>query len=148
MIEDTPSLWMLVQVQPEQVTQYWDVLKVALPARIGGEYPGRVYAALLKGQFQCWAMFGQEETNKPVLICYTSVTDDQVLGTTALVIHSVYGLEKVPHEGYLEGFKTLQKFATGRDCNQIVFYTDEALFIRMAKELGFTASYVYFIKEV
>ena len=133
---------MLTHLLPEQVADFWDIIKYALEESlppIAGESPdkmNRVLSAALSGSLDVWASYTKEEVNKFEGIVTTQFLYDDASNAKNLLIYSIYGYEKINRSSWFQGLDTLVKYAKGNNCNQIIAYSSIKDIIDTAKTLG------------
>lgn len=141
---------MLVQLLPDQVSRFWDIIKFAVDESlppIVGEHPdrlNRILSSILSGKTQCWASY-RRENEKIVFegICLTKFLYDEASNTKNLLLYSVYGYEKTENEAWAEAFIATSKFAKANGCNEVVGYTNVDHLIEKAKLFGGNTEYTY-----
>jgi len=141
---------MLTKLLPDQVSAFWDVIKFAIEESLPpvvGEGPdkmNRILTTLLCGRAQCWASYNKvDETRKFEGLVVTKIVLDEISNTKNLLIYCLYGYEEVNKKSWLEGLKTLVKFATAQDCSRIIGYSDVPLLLRLAERLGGETKYSF-----
>lgn len=139
---------MLTHLLPDQIAKFWDIIKYAieesLPPTVG-EHPdkmNRILSSLLSGKTQCWASYQRnEEGAKFEGIVLTQVLYDDASNTKNLLIYCLYGYNPVEEYSWINGIKSLAKYARGQGCGQVIAYTDVPYMIEMTKKLGGEAKY-------
>ena len=147
---------MLVQLLPEQVSEYWDmigdsIVKSMPPADFGS--PNRMFnilTSLMLGNMQCWfVMSSPEITGENIVAIVTTVV--QGGGPTEiknLEVYTLFARRELTKSLLSDAFKTLKKFAKSRDCYRIIAYSDVDKIINIAEELGGEAKYRFITLEV
>lgn len=138
---------MLVMLMPDQIMKYWylvrEGLEETLPPYVTNS-PNKmedIQMGLLIGKAQCWLFISEEPTVKCVVI--TRTIQDDLTDSAIFEITSLRSFHKILGEEWIEGFETLRKYATGRGCSKIVFYSDNELMLKITSKLGFKPTYVY-----
>ncbi len=141
---------MLTRLTPEQVSNFWDVIKYAVEESlppITGEHPDRmnhILSALLSGKAQCWASYARiGEVGKFEGIVLTRILVDDLSMTKNLLIYCLYGYEEVEEGSWLTGLKALIKFAKSRNCSRIIAYSEIPYIIKLASKLGAETNYTF-----
>lgn len=119
---------MIVQLQPEQVTHYWDGIKLALTEanRIEFEYREKflnhALSNLLSGRFQCWVVFDWDdaETRRIYAIVVTSLVESKLYNSISLYIDCLYAFRKMSQEIIDDGIQKLKQYALNSGCSEIV----------------------------
>ena len=139
---------MLTKLLPEQVSKFWDIIKYAIEESlppIAGENPdrmNRILTAALSGSVICWASYTREEgTSKFEGILITKLLYDDVSDTRNLLIYCIYGYESVSDSSWLDGLKSILKYAASKRCNQIIAYTTSPYIVKLVNDLGGDSSY-------
>lgn len=146
---------MLVQLLPDQISKFWDVIKFAveqsLPPTVG-ERPGRmnrILSAALSGRIDVWASYVKEEnSNRLEGIMLTKFLYDDASDTRNLLIYCIYGYDRVSSSTWTHGLKTLVKYAKSKGCAQIVAYTSLPYLVKLTKRLGGKADYTFLSFDV
>ena len=134
---------MLTRLLPDQISQFWDVIKYAIEQSlppIAGESPGRmnrILTSLISGGSDCWASYtidGDQRRFEAIVI--TKMLYDDVSDTKNLLIYCLYGYEIVDRSSWASGLKSLVKYASGKGCHNIVAYTDVPGIVDLVKRLG------------
>jgi hypothetical protein len=141
---------MLTRLLPEQVSEFWDVIKFGIEhslAPIAGEHPdkmNRVLASLLSGTAQCWASYVKDEGNvKFEGILVTKMLYDEVSDTKNLLLYCVYGYTNVEQSTWINGLVKVTKYAKAKGCSNIVAYTDVPYLIKIASDLGANTKFTF-----
>ena len=141
---------MLVKLLPEQVAEFWDIIKFAVEESlppIVGDHPdkmNRILSSLLSGKTECWASYRRgEEGTVFEGICLTKIIYDDASDTRNLLLYCIYGYEKTLEEAWMEAFRSVAKYAKAKGCNDIVGYTDVPYLIEKAKLFGGDTSYTF-----
>lgn len=138
---------MLVLLLPDQVMHYWNLIKdglvQTLPPYVTNS-PHKIEEMMMGfilGKAQCWVYVSEGPKVKVIMVTrniHDDFTDSDILEITSLVSE-----DKVTGEEWIDGFETLRKYAKGRKCDKIVFYTDNELILKITKKLGFNPTYIY-----
>jgi len=141
---------MLLRLMPDQIANYWDVIKYALEESlppIAGEHPdkmNRILSSLIGGSSQCWVSYEKKEDTKRFEgVVVTQIIKDEISDTTSLLLYSVYGYDYVSEETWKKGFETLVRWGMSRGCTRIIGYTDSDRLIQIVKSLGGTATHTF-----
>ena len=141
---------MLNRLLPEQISNFWGVIKYAIEQSlppIVGEHPdkmNRVLSAALSGKVDVWASYVKDgEGNRFEGIMLTQILYDDASNTRNLLIYCLYGYDVVSKETWLNGLVSLVKYAKSRNCVQIIAYTDVPSLIDLVKNLGGEAKYTF-----
>ena len=142
---------MLTRLLPDQISEYWDIISPAIEASLPPiasgkeERMNRVLMSLLSSQSQCWAGYRVDDNEKRVFegIMVTKIYHDYISNCKSLLIYSLYSYSKVSKRTWLNGFKSIIKYAMSHDCEDIVAYTSVPFLIDMAKKLGGNVDYTF-----
>ena len=141
---------MLTKLLPDQISAFWDILKYAIEESIppivskNPNSMNNILASLLCGRAHCWASYTKgEEGNRFEGIVITKILYDDISDTKNLLLYCLYGYEDVDKKSWIDGFKSLIKFATAQGCSQIIGYSDVPLMIRLANKLGGETKYTF-----
>lgn len=146
---------MLTRLLPEQVSKFWDVIKFAveesLPPTVG-EHPdkmNRVLSSALSGELSVWAShITVGDVKKFEAILCTRIMHDDVSNTRNLLIYCFYGYEVIDKMSYVEGIRTLVKYASSKKCSRIIAYTDNDYIKKVVNYLGGEARYTFLSFDV
>jgi len=141
---------MLIKLLPEQVSTYWNIIKYAveesLPPTVH-DHPdklNRVLAAALSGKIDVWASYIRGETKVSFEgIVLTQVLYDDASDTRSLLIYCLYGYSSVSKDSWMNGFKTLVKYAKSQRCVKITAYSSVSFINDLAKSLGANTDYTF-----
>jgi hypothetical protein len=141
---------MLTKLMPDQVSNFWDVIKYAIEESlppIVGEHPdkmNRILSSILCGKTDCWASYRKDKDNIIFeAVCLTRFIYDDASCTRNLLIYCLYGYEKTVEKSWSEAFLALAKYAKFHKCNEIVSYTDVPYMIDKAKAFGGDTRYTF-----
>lgn len=141
---------MLTILTPEQVSNFWDIIKYAIEQSlppIVGDHPdkmNRILSSLLSSQTQCWASYTRiGDTPKFEGIVLTKMIYDDASDTKNLLIYCLYGYEEVAKESWVKGLVSLIKYANSKECEQIIAYTEIPYIVEVAKQLGGETKYTF-----
>jgi hypothetical protein len=132
---------MLLQLLPEQVANYWDIVKFAVEESFPPTVKTRpdmnkILESLLGGSMIAWVSI--DDNSKKILgIVTTTISEDICTGTKNLVIYSVYALaEKVGRKNWADGYEAIMKYAKSLGCTHVVGYTKVNAIKQVAKFFG------------
>lgn len=141
---------MLVKLLPDQISRFWDIIQYAieesLPPIAGDDEDrmNKILMSLLGGKSQCWASYVKDgDVPRFEGIVVTRILYDDVSDTRNLLIYCLYGYEKVSRSAWLNGLKTLVKFAASKNCYRIIGYTSEPFIVKTVERLGGEAKYTF-----
>jgi hypothetical protein len=125
---------MVVKLCPDQIKQHWDLINQVFDVSFP-ESAMRTKTALLRDLTldvaNCWFYYdGNPEEVKAVFI--TRLNDDYTVGRKTLTIIASQALTHGGDEMFLECFSVVKKFAQGKDCEFIDFYTDNPAILKYA----------------
>jgi len=136
---------MLIRLLPEQISAYWDVISKtierSLPPTVtySPNVLNKILKALLVEDMICWAASENAgEKMKVVGFIVTTFVADAITGDESLLIYSMSGLGEpvIDNAIWIDGLKTLHKFAKASSCSKIVGYTDVRGVINFVKRMG------------
>jgi hypothetical protein len=141
---------MLTKLLPDQISKFWDIIKYAieesLPPTVG-ESPNKmnkILSSCLSGKIDVWASYNRKEDSaKFEGLVLTRILFDEASETKNLLIYCLYGYEMVDKKSWIDGYKTILKYANSRKCSQIVGYTNVPLIIEVVKKLGGESNYTF-----
>jgi hypothetical protein len=143
---------MLLQLQPEQVSKYWDAIKFAL---IDGLPPHEertpetlnyILEALIVKDMICWASVIELEEMKYKLegIVITQMLKDASTKTKNLLIYLVYSFEKdSKFASWVDGLDLIKKYARSIECTNIVAYTRNKQLAAFVSRMGGDSSWMF-----
>jgi len=132
---------MLIRIIPEQIREKWEIVRPliaeTLPPvmRISAVTMANVLKGLLLEKGQMWLLYG-DEPNKPKAMIVTTFFKDQLSGTRALVIYSLYAVDKLDEMDYIEGIAQLRKFAIETGCTDLIAYVADDVFLKLLRRTG------------
>lgn len=142
---------MLVKLLPEQISKYWEYIKLALEETIGQRELSKsnrlnnILEALISDTMQCWWYVRDERV---LAIVITLLTADMTTRAKGLRIYSLFGFEDLDLSIYSDGFETLREFARAKNCTYIDAFTDNDTLISIGKRVSDTLVTTYFSMEV
>ncbi len=141
---------MLTKLLPEQIAQFWDIIKYAIEESLppiageGSDKMNRILTSLLSGKSECWISYtvdGKQRKLEGVGI--TKIQYDDVSDTKNLLVYCLYSWEGINRSSWTSGFKSLVKYASSKGCNRIIGYTEVPFIADMVKKLGGEARYTF-----
>ena len=139
---------MLARLTPDQVSNFWDVIKVAVeqshPPFVGEkeDRDNNILQALLEDRMDCWMDYTTNGEGSVLnVILLTTVTVDDCSGERCLLIYSIYGYRRSDGLSWVNGIETLKKWARYHGCQKIIAYTNSARVLAITEKLGFTKDY-------
>lgn len=134
---------MLLRLTDDQISAYWNNIRQTLlfndlPMADASEEKMKVILeGLLSGSVQAWVLFEMEDMKEKIYaMAITSFVYEPVTLTKNLVIYNLYGYTFVPPRLWLEGIKTLRKYAKAEKCHNIIAYSKIPRVLEIVKELG------------
>ncbi len=130
---------MLVKLTSEQVSKNWPAIRKAIeaslpPISVGAEdRMNRILEAIINDYAHCWFNYNKDDQLDVVVV--TSFLSDEITGIKNLFIFAMYGM-MAERRSWLEGLKTLVRFARGHGCDQIVAYSDIDSVIKFVERVG------------
>jgi len=136
---------MLIQLQPDQIPDFWDAIKIAIVAandisrEDDIEYTNQVLSNILSGKFQCWLIFSYNPDNEKIAhaISVTSIVQNNLFGYLSLSINALYGLRKMDNQTAIDAINGLKIFAKTNSCKNITAETSNDRVKELAKLTGF-----------
>lgn len=142
---------MLVALLPNQISDYWDLMKGDIasnppPQADYGPYDSnRILYALMVGMMQCWLVNDKEQKTKGFVL--TTVLSD-VSGVRTLLIYNAIVLENASTSLWSEGWDTLVTFARTRGCSKIGSFIQNEKIIAMLEKQDFETRFVFVHKNI
>ncbi len=137
----------MLRLLPEQISRHWELIHEVLEnINMSGtpfdqEIVTRIAEKLISGQVQCWVV---NEDKKLAAFVFTAIIVDSVLGLKNLLLIGIYSLELAQSLNiWKKGLMTLQKYAQGNSCKNIVFYTNIPELIQIANKFGANTEFVF-----
>jgi len=141
---------MVVKLEPDQIAEYWDMLKVAilgaLPPTVSnnGDLANNILENMLAGGLDCWVVYNDRSGIKKIsLIATTTISDDLCSRTRNLLVYTVFGVTPATGKEWQEGFETLAKYGRSKGCSKIIAYTDVESIKKIARILGGDTRYTF-----
>ena len=143
---------MLLLLMPEQVTNYWDEIKVGMNKALppgASDRDQTLLAKMLGGIVQVWVSYYKENDVAVVDgVCLTSVVEDRIHDIRSLLVYALWAIDETHSDTWQEGMEALKKYAKGRRCSRVIGYTDEETVLGLVKTLGFEAKYTFVTWEL
>lgn len=138
---------MLVRQTPSDIAAKWDIIQYAIRgaamATFDMEHLNKILDQLLCSIMDCWLVVENEESTDILGVIITVVISDITSGGNSLLIHSLFTSTKTNSKLWIDGFKTLSKYAVSRGCDRITGYTINEDIIRIAKKFSGSAKWQY-----
>ena len=141
---------MIVRLEPDQIAEYWDMLKPAIMGALppvssnDKDLANNILENLLAHGMDCWMVYTiKDGVNKILLIATTTISEDICSRTRSLMVYTVFGVNPASGKEWEEGFEVLSKYGRSRGCSRIIAYTDVESIRRMAKIFGGEARYTF-----
>ena len=129
---------MIVQLQPEQISMWWDRIKYAACAAMETESPAYVQSllsALLSETHQCWLILDDERDLCAMGI--TCVVEVDLTARKCLHIDAFYSYQTLSEELAREATEYVKKFAVANGCSHIRTLTSNPRAARLLSVAGF-----------
>jgi len=132
---------MVTKLTSEQIAKFWPVIKYAVeesvPPIVGGhpDRMNRMLSAALSGVLEVWVSY-QRPDNKFEAIYITQFLYDDASNTKNLLLYSLYGYAPIDRQSWIDGGKTMIKYAKENGCNAIIAYTKNDDAVKTAKMFG------------
>lgn len=134
---------MLVKLLPDQVSDHWDeislAIREALPPFVANSDRAmvNVLKSILGGSMQCWILYSSDETGESIYaVATTKIEVDEISDTRCLLIYSFYANRPLTSHLVISGLETLKKFASSKRCYKIIAYTDIPRVEQLWESLG------------
>lgn len=145
---------MIIQLLPEQVVRFWDMLRFAIAETFmprnscTNEHLRAILSNLLAGKMQCWMAFEMvEKERKFIGFIVTRIAEEPAIKERCLFIDSIYAFQTVPESIMFKAQEILERFAIKNSCKSIVTLTDADRIAKLAQRNGYAQRY-YLFKEV
>jgi hypothetical protein len=139
---------MLTQLLPDQISKFWPIIKYAieqsLPPTVG-EHPdkmNRMLSAMLRGNLEVWVSY-QHPENRFEAVVVTQIIYDDASNMKNLLLYCVFGYNDISESSWIEAWETVNKYAKGAGCKQIVAYSSNPFIIKQAKKFGGDTSFTF-----
>jgi len=136
---------MLIKLLPDQVSNYWDILKPlildALPPATSKKlgFENKILQNILMGGMDCWVSMNSE--GKVGAVCTTTFVEDKNSEVKNLLIYSLSASGGIIEEDeWEEGISTVLKYAQGNGCENVIAYTTSEAMIHLADKYGWDNS--------
>ena len=142
---------MLLQIMPEQVIQFKDMVKEAIEAAIppvpgeSVEKLNNIMVKLLSGEMTCWIIYRKLEdgSKESIGLMITKRVYDDVTETCSLLIYCLYIYKASNDKDWIEGFEALRKFGSKFGCSRITGYIQEDLVMKRVLQFGGGVEYSF-----
>lgn len=129
---------MIVQLQPEQISMWWDQIKYAACAAMETESPAYVQSllsALLSETHQCWLIFDEDRNLTAMGI--TCVIELDLTARKYLHIDAFYSYDQLNEQLAREATEYVKAFAKANGCSHIRTLTNNPRASRLLAVAGF-----------
>lgn len=132
---------MLIHVQPEKVSEYWDFFSRAIMESVPPILQAQdelvnsqmLYSVLMEN-LNVWVYENEEQ--KMTFVTTTCFITDPVLQRRMMLIYSMTAVRKVEMTHWKESLTTLKKFADAHNASDIIAYSDNENIIKTIKKFG------------
>ncbi len=135
---------------PDQISKLWDIIKYAIEQSVPpstGDHPdkmNRILSAAISGKIEVWASYNKKDgQNKFEGLVITEFMYDDASGVKNLLLYVIYGYDQVAKSSWINGTMILAKYAKATGCTNIVAYTRNEGFVKLANRLCGDTSYTY-----
>lgn len=141
---------MLIRIEPEQVNENWDVIgggiRESIPSWVTMKFERmtKILTAIMLEKAICWAYYKDASMETPDLVMVTTVMEDPLTGTRALLIYSIYAFVQLQQGHWVEILDTLKKYCPVIDCESVVGFTDVPEIIKLIKVLDGKINLAFF----
>lgn len=129
---------MIIQLQPEQISMWWDKIKYAACAAMetdSAAYVQSLLSALLSGTHQCWIIFDDER--ELVAMGITCIIEVDLIAKKYLHVDAFYSYQTLNDELVREATDYVKSFAVANGCGQIRTLTGNPRAARLLEVAGF-----------
>lgn len=131
---------MIVQLQPDQISEYWQQIKYGATAAMellppANEYTQALFTGLLSGTHQCWLIFDDERELSAMGI--TCIVQENLTGISRLHVDAFYSYNTLSEELAHEATEYVKAFARDSGCKQIRALTNNPRASRLLAIAGF-----------
>lgn len=140
----------LLRLQPDQVSRYWDILRFAISVsippitRITDRFYVKCLEMILAGKMQAWVQLEKVTAVRIKAVVITELIADPIGGEKSLLLFA--GTTFVTDSSikdWKKGLDSLRLFAKANKCTSISAYSANPHFITMLKRIGFVAEYTF-----
>lgn len=134
---------MLVKLTREQVSKHWPfvykAIREALPPIADEEVntKNNVLRSILSGNLEVWVYVEKGKNGSTIrAVVSTLIQEDEVVGLNNLLVYTMYSFGELSDEIWQEGLLTLLKYARGKDCSSLTFFTQNPKILEFFKRFG------------
>jgi len=133
----------LVRLIPDQISKFWDVIKYALenspPLTTDiswDSWINEILTSAMSGGIEVWASYSKVKEFKFEGVALTSFEIDKFIKKKSLLIYYIFTYQEAAKSSWINGLKTLAKYAESRGCHRIIAYSNIPEIIKMCDALG------------
>ena len=134
---------MLLQIMPEQVIQFKEVIRAAVDASLP-ETPGEsankfnnILQKLLIGEMTGWIIYRREEDKKKTIgFMITTIEYNDITETKSLLIYCIHVYGMSNDKDWVEGFRALEAYGVKHKCTSLTGYMLRDSFLKRAYQFG------------
>jgi len=122
---------MFTQLTFEQVSDRWNVLKVAIhnsmphEAQATPSMLNQILVKLMSGELQCWEGFKQRAGELEIyMIVVTMLRKDEVTDRKTVFIHNLYSFRDLTDSEFNEGYLVLSRWGRAQGCEALDAFTN------------------------
>jgi len=140
----------IVQLQPDQISEYWWQIKYGATHAMeleppANEYTQALFAGLLSGTHQCWLMFDEDRNLSAMGI--TCIVQENLTGINRLHIDAFYSYSTLSEDIALEATEYVKAYARDSGCKQIRALTSNPRAARLLAIAGFYTGKTEYLLE-
>lgn len=147
---------MIIRLQPEQIADYWDIIKHAacqtnnISTEVAEEYSNNLFQLLLMERYQAWAGFDvlEDGSKRFIGVLITAIFYDELAARRSLHLYGIYAFRAVDDSMLKEGLSAVLQFAKSEHCYQIFGFTNNERLLRFLEENNFLVDIKRFALEV
>lgn len=131
---------MLVKIEPEKVSEGWNLFASLIEEALPEDIPGsevvmtNILSSIMAEQAHAWVEMSEEKSPRAFIV--TTFQEDIVQNRKSLLIYTLTVLEEAERADWKSGLKTLGEFARSEGCGDITFHIQDQQYRRYLEMLG------------
>lgn len=144
---------MIIQLQPDQVSEYWDKIKPGAISAMELDpldpqtsvFSNNLFISLLNGTHQAWLLFN--DARDVYAMGVTCILEDRLTNARSLHVDAFYSFHTLTDELAHEATEYVSKYAAANGCVQIRALTSQHRAARLLELVGFCPNKTEYILD-
>lgn len=142
---------MLTKLPPIHIPKYWELIKMSvinadgIPSFDAAVYSKELLIKLLCRKYICIIM---HKDNNIQALCIFEIKEINNTKKRVLQMHSLYAIQRVPDDDWVEAMDQIKKFADVEGCERIYGFTKNKRVKELLELTGYSGEAQYFVHHL